>query len=63
MFKSEPIDAVTPTIHPWKKDCWPIAIVAVKTKRHSWRVELKHAGRIAAGFSAIATCGPFSWSD
>lgn len=35
MFKSAPMDAVTPTIHPWKKDCWPIAIVAVKTNRHS----------------------------
>ena len=35
IFKSDPIDAVTPTIAPWKKDCWPIAIVAVKTKRHS----------------------------
>jgi hypothetical protein len=43
--RSFPILAVTPTIHPWKNDCCPIAIVAVKTKRHSWRVELKHFGR------------------
>lgn len=47
IFKSEPIDAVTPTMQPWKKDCCPIAMVAVKTKRHSWNVELKHFGRAA----------------
>lgn len=47
IFRSDPIDAVTPTMQPWKNDCWPIAIVAVKTNKHSWIVEVKHFGRDA----------------
>jgi hypothetical protein len=34
------------TVHmPFRKDDIPIDIVAVKTKRHSWSVDLKHSGR------------------
>jgi len=29
---------------PYKKDDIPMDIVAVRTKRHSWIVEVKHSG-------------------
>jgi hypothetical protein len=37
-----------------KDDCWPMAIVAVRTKRTSWNVLVKHFGR-----SALSLTEPF----
>lgn len=37
--------AVITVQSPYRKEDIPMDIVAVKTKRHSWMVDLKHAGR------------------
>lgn len=38
--------AVMTVVLPMVKEDMPIAIVQVRTKRDSWRVEVKHAGRL-----------------
>jgi hypothetical protein len=47
IFKSSAIRFVMTVVDPMTNDEVPIAIVAVSTKRTSWKVDLKHAGLAA----------------
>lgn len=48
ILKSRPIGAVITVQIPYRKEDVPMDIVAVRTKRHSRRVVLKHAGLLPA---------------
>ena len=55
MFKLRPMGAVMTVQMPYRNDDVPMDMVAVAINKHSWRVDLKYAGRLSG--SGISGAG------